>query len=405
MSAFMFGRKGGVTVFAAAVIIAQLLASVPFAYSQGSSTLTDSDATLSANYYSIGAYLYNSYTGETADSFDCAEMDIGTEFTDSTVTTVSSVINYTKTDSRNIVNGTFSLMPDGLYLLFLTNETGTPCPTYSVTLSANITNSAAATAFGDCLTLSIGGASPSDGIYTLYANYAYRISLSATVSYNSTAVPPNIEAEIIMTGAPTSGTATFTEEGQIVLTRTSTTYNEVIGANDNNPDIPSNDGTGTYHLEDVDPIGGHDAIQVSGNSGGGITEGTGGAGKVDLTLNIPEDKAFVIQFTYSDSNKGQRFYLTIEDYKGRAVVDHEYLTLPKTAGTSYAIADGFGHATLISTLPAANHSQGEKWFQTASGGDSDTKMSFTITNYDNNSYKLESDTVMILVFTDASLVD
>ncbi len=385
---------------AIAVIVLVMNSSVGFAFSSYHASAENVDNTAGLQCFTVAVYSYTGYDGSTPDSFDCSGMDFDSLFERTAVTSAESVINYSRSGSVYVIDDTVDVVPANTFLV-IRSEGYDPEQSFEVSLSASITNDEAAIAYGDCLTLSLDGAVPAEGRYTLASDHAYRIHLTADIDYSGADVPPPISASVTLTGiVQTVTNATYSADGGITLVKTaSDTFNDIVDVNDENDTIPSSEpgSDGYYTLTDGDPVDGHDTVHISGNDQGGITE-EGSDGLVNLVMNIPESKAFIIKFDFADSELGQKFVLNVIDDEYTYVVDGQTFILPATGGTRYLVANGVGYATLRDTIPAANYSGSEYWFRTTGSGIGSTTMTFIITSSNDEGRPILSSTEMSLIF-------
>lgn len=265
---------------------------------------------------------------------------------------------------------------------------------------------------------------------------ANNTSTSIDISAGTRAV--YFDMNLLFDVKPTTFTVTLTfnvsdnnlagyENQQSITISASDTYSQIVQNNGNSTTVVSgSDEDNVYQLIDSGTVTGndgtdHDSIYVQGNEQGGVSEGNG---VVNLSLKIPKNQAFIVKFVhgYSDNvhnGHGQRFRFSIvmtcstDDSKPPITIVSPFTVelvdsnVDEQTGEGIAYVKAWGDGGQIcSAIPSVSNS--DEWFHMPDDEDYEDYdvLTFCITDNNtgggSNSYKIQPDTKMYLVFSEIS---
>ena len=349
------GRLNLVLIVLAAVMIMLPMAeafAVPTGYTV---TTVNSNNSISASYFTVSSYQNSNYDPENpvysvplSDSFVVS----------SEVFSDAVEVLYTSSGSNNVIDSSYVITHENCYVA-VTNSLGT-VGSYSVTLQC-VLSETAASVYGNAVSFSYRVASEADykaitTPTTINSGNVYKLSIKMAIDYSGTTLPVDLTVNVsVVCSEVTNGILNESCAFSVGAASANTGIDDVMEAN--GLDEPSiSYGGKTYNLTDPDPN--HDmygegtaAVRLSnGNNGdGGI--GEPGNGGVNLKMDLPSNKMFVIAIHYVDHGKTQK--LTVKITVDNTTIFDQQLQLTGS-GVKYIYKYDDWEAAVRSTIPTSD---------------------------------------------------
>lgn len=332
---------------------------VPIGYT---ATTVSSGNTVTAEYFTVSTY-------QNAN-FD-AENPVYSEPLSSSYVASSEVFSdavevlYTQSGSNYVINNTYVIAQENCYMAVI-NSKGT-VGQYSATLQCELSDTAASV-YGDAVSFMYKVADEANyksisTPTTINSGTAYKLSIQMAIDYNGTTVPVNLTANIsVVCSDITSGILHETCAFSVGAVSTNTGIEDIMEANGlNEPSITY--GGKTYNLTDPDPNhteygNGTAAVRLSNDENGDGGIGEPGNGGVNLKMDLPSQKKFVIAIHYEDHNKTQK--LSVKITVGSTDIFDQELQLTG-AGVKYIYKYDDWEAAVGSNMPTSDSQWMDYW--------------------------------------------
>lgn len=392
-----------IMIIAVSIIAMMILTPTGLAVSVSySATTTSASNSISASYFTVGAYSRNTFDPSTpsqcpdSEAFD---QNSYTQINSPFLETVS--VLYTKSGNNYKLTTNYTLTYSNCYLVIKNN--GGPTGSYSVSFGDTIA-SEITTLFGTGMKIQykLGSDSFKDipNTSNMNCDTAYKFIVQVVFSYNkTTALPNDFSIEYLISTLRGIITGSLTGDQLIDLEKGDTSNDgiaDIISENGLSSPSISYGGT-TYNL--TTPEGsydGNDAVQISnsGNSSGGISDPS--TGRVNLSFVIPEKKFYIaIKYNNDDGVTQQKFNLSLY-MNGNEVFDGSVTLTGTGNGVAYIVgSNSWGDEGKQST---GKPGTGYNYWLGSNGYDT---VDITIGAGSGNMYNLQPDTQFILVFKDS----
>ena len=297
----MFTSKLRMMLAVSAIVILAMPVAEGFALPAGYfATTVCSGNSVSAEYFTISFYTYNDFENESPSIVENYSIN---DFTPLSGTAFSSEkIKYSTNGSQKVINGSFTLTEDNLYMIIMGNDED-----YTIAnggLSVSITGLGQSASITNTLTVGV-----STSNYHMTNSNAYHVSLVSDISYTYTGEDPEVTVSMSITsvivGKSSGAYAVAPYELELASSGIVSDLTELNSGEGSDFDPE----TGNYSITPSSQTyssGGseYDAVGISANGTGGYLTSDG---TVDFTLYIPANKEFVVMIK-SVNHKG---YLTL----------------------------------------------------------------------------------------------
>lgn len=296
-----------------AAIVVSILVCVPlapaFAAGANSSEILMENAPIGSTYFAVDVCSFSDFS----DSNKPAQVVLSgneSKFSESTEVIDATDVEYTISGNNKIIDyrgdNALAISPENLYLCLWTDS---PAGTeYALDFTATFDTPAGYTTLGfDVVTFGDS--------QTFKSGYATRIKITAEIYYSRTADPEDFSVSILLESLTDNvGNVTIPDKPVHILSGNSALQaiinenggNNVVGYGNNKSELirsPVNYGSSCEGVR----------LKNLTNTNGGIAQGGNNSGRVDVELELPPGKEFIIAIGFTPGNPTQNIRVTITE--------------------------------------------------------------------------------------------
>ena len=295
-----------------AAVMVTILVCVPlapaFAAGGNSAAVLMENAPVGGDYFAVDVCSFSDFSDSNKPS-EVALSGNESKFSESTEVIDATDVEYTISGNNKVIDyrgdNALVISPDNLYLCLWTDS---PAGTeYTLDFTATFDTPAGYTTLGfDVVTFGDS--------QTFKSGYATRIQITAEIYYSRTAAPEDFSVSILLESLTDNvGNVTIPDKPVHILSGNSA-LQAIIQENNGNSVIGTGSNKSQLISSPADYGSGCEGVRIKNldNDYGGIAQGGNNSGRVDVQLELPAGKYFMLAIGFTPTNQTQLIYVTIE---------------------------------------------------------------------------------------------